>query len=90
MIIFNGVTGLLGTDDFMSILSYAIVKAQPFRMPSNIKYTMLYDPKNVKGSEHYLAQLLGCCNFITELSFEKLFNITKEEFDEKMKQTFIY
>ena len=89
VIIFNGVTGLLGADDFMAILSYAIVKAQPFRMPSNIKYTMLYDPKSVKGSEHYLTQLLGCCNFITELSFEKLFNITKEEFEEKMKQTII-
>ena len=83
---FNGLSGALGADDFMPILSYAYIKAQPFRMPSNIRYAMLYDPKNIKGSEHYLTQLLGSCNFITELSFEKLVNITKEEYDEKMKK----
>ena len=34
----------------------------------------------------YLTQLKLSCMFIYELSFTKLFNIKKEEFDEKMKQ----
>ena len=82
---FNGLSGLLGADDFMSILSYSYIKAQPYRMLSSIRYAMLYDPKNIKESGSQLTQLLGSCNFITQLSFDSLFNITKEEFDEKMK-----
>ena len=59
--------------------------AQPYRMLSSIKYALLYNPKTIKGSESQLTQLLGSCNFITKLTFDSLFNITKEEFDEKMK-----
>ena len=85
---FNGLTGLLGADDFMSILSYSYIKAQPYRMLSSIRYSLLYNPRNIKGSESLLTQLLGSCNFITELSFNSLFNITKEEFDEKMSKSY--
>ena len=85
---FNGLTGLLGADDFMSILSYSYIKAQPYRMLSSIRYSMLYNPKNIKGSESLLTQLLGSCNFITGLSFQSLFNITKEEYDEKMSKPY--
>ena len=82
---FNGLSGLLGVDDFMAILTYSYIKAQPYRMLSHIKYAMLYDPNNIKGSDSMLTQLLGSCDFITQLSFDSLFNITKEEFDAKMK-----
>ena len=82
---FNGLSGLLGVDDFMAILNYSYIKTQPYRMLSNIKYAMLYDPNHIKGSDSQLTQLLGSCDFITQLSFESLYNITKEEFDEKMK-----
>ena len=83
---FNGISGLLGVDDFISILSYSIIKGQLYRLPSNINYTLLYDPKNIKGSENMLNQLLLACNYITNLSYSSLYNISKEEFDEKMKR----
>ena len=85
---FNGLTGLLGADDYMSILSYSYIKAQPYRMLSSIRYSMLYNPRNIKGSESLLTQLLGSCKFVTKLSFNSLFNITKEEYDEKMSKSF--
>ncbi len=59
---FNGFSGLLGEDDFMSILSYSYIKAQPYRMLSSIKYAMLYNPKTIKESESQLTQLLGSCS----------------------------
>lgn len=83
---FNGGTGLLGVDNFMPILSYSYIKAQPFRMYSSIKYAMLYNPSGKTGSDSQnLTELLGVSQFVTNLSFEKLINITKEEFDQKMK-----
>ena len=85
---FNGLTGLLGTEDFMPILTYSILKAQPYRILSSIKYSLLYNPRNIKGSESLLTQLLGSCDFITELSFNSLYNITKEEFDEKISKSY--
>ena len=83
---FNGGTGLLGVDNFMPILSYSYIKAQPFRMYSSIKYAMLYNPSGKTGSDSQnLTELLGVSQFVTNISFEKLINITKEEFDQKMK-----
>ena len=83
---FNGISGLLGVDDFISILSFAFIKAQPYRMPSSINYALLYNPQNITGSENMLNQLLLACNYITNLSFTSLYNITKEEFDKKMRR----
>ena len=82
---FNGGKGLLGVDDYTPILSYSIIKAQPYRIISSIKYAYLYNPNKESGIESQnLIQFLMVCDFVTNLSYEKLMNISKEEFNEKM------
>ena len=84
---FNGGKGLLGVDNFMPLLAYSYIKAQPYGMYSTIKYAMLYNPFEKTGEySQKLTELLSAYKFVTELSFEKLINITKEEYDKKMSE----
>ena len=82
---FNEGKGDLGTDDIIPILTYCYIKAQPYRINSSIKYTLLYNPCSSSGIESMrLAQLSLINEFIKNLSFESLYNITKEEYDINM------
>ena len=83
---FNNSGDDIGVDAQLPILAYVLIKSQPLTMFSNTKYMELYvqDRANLKGS--YLAQMLGMCNFINELQYSKLFNITEEEFYSKCKE----
>ena len=82
---FNEGKGDLGTDDIIPILTYCYIKAQPYRINSNIKYTLLYNPCSSSGIESLrLSQLSLINEFIHNLSFESLSNITKEEYDLNM------
>lgn len=81
---FNGGKGLLGVDDFIPILTFSLMKAQPYRLNSTIKYMILYNPFKNNGPESQnLTQLKLASEFLTNLSYENL-NITKEEYDDKM------
>ena len=85
VIVFNGGKGVLGADDFVPLLNFAYIKAQPERIYSHIKYCLLYNPNKIPGNEvYYFTQLLSVYEFVNQLSFEKLSNITKEEYNEKM------
>ena len=82
---FNGGKGLLGIDDFIPILTFSLMKAQPYRLNSTIKYAMLYNPGKDTGLEsQQLSQLMMASDFLTNLSYEKLLNITKEEYNDKL------
>ena len=87
LIKFNGGDTLLGVDDQMPILNYALIKARPLRIYSNCKLMELFigDKKN-KREESELIQLLGICQFICNISHETINNMTKEEYDLKCKE----
>ena len=82
---FNGGKGLLSIDDFIPILTFSLMKAQPYRLNSTIKYTILFNPNKKNGLEsQQLSQLKMASDFLTNLSYESLINITKEEYNDKM------
>ena len=82
---FNEGKGDFGTDDIIPLLTYCCIKAHPFRINSSIKYALLYNPYYSSGIEALrLSQLILINGFINNLSFESLFNITKEEFDKNV------
>ena len=60
LIKFNGDNAILGVDDQMPILNYALIKARPLRIYSNCKFMELFigDRKN-KKEESELIQLLS-------------------------------
>ena len=84
---FNGEDILPGIDDQMPILNYALIKARPLRIYSNCKFMELFigDRKN-KKEESELIQLLSICDFICNMSYEKINNVTKEEYELKCKE----
>ena len=84
---FNGEDILPGVDDQMPILNYALIKARPLRIYSNCKFMELFigDRKN-KKEESELIQLLSICDFICNISYTKINNVTKEEYELKCKE----
>ena len=84
---FNGEDILPGVDDQMPILNYALIKARPLRIYSNCKFMELFigDRKN-KKEESELIQLLSICDFICNMSYTKINNVTKEEYALKCKE----
>ena len=71
----------LGVDDQMPILSYCFIKAQPERIYSNCRYMDLYiGGKGSKEEGNQLSQLIGICEYIKNLNYDSLFDVTKEDF----------
>jgi len=82
---FNGGKAEMGVDDIVVILNYAIIKAKPKQLYSNIKYMSLFlgkDSDKLQGSQ--LAQLQTLSNFISSINYKSLLNITKEEFEKNI------
>ena len=81
---FNGGDMMTGVDDQMPILNYALIKAHPLRIYSNCKYMELFlgERKN-KKEDSELIQLLSLCDFICNMSYSKLINVSKEEYNNK-------
>ena len=55
-------------------------------MFSNTKYMELYIKERTNLEGNYLVQMLVVCDYINELKYFKLFNITEEEFNSKCKE----
>ena len=73
----------IGVDDQMPILNYSFIKAQPERIYSNCKYMELYiGDKSCKEEGSQLSQLLGICTYVKDLTYQSLFDVTENEFDE--------
>ena len=84
---FNGGDTMTGVDDQMPILNYALIKAHPLRIYSNCKYMELFlgERKN-KKEDSELIQLLSLCDFIYNMNYSKLINVSKEEYNFKCQQ----
>ena len=83
---FNGEEVPPGIDDQMPILNYALIKTRPLRIYSNCKFMELFIDKKNKKEESELIQLLSICDFICNMSYEKINNVTKEEYELKCKE----
>ena len=72
----------VGVDDQMPILNYSFIKAQPERIYSNCRYMDLYiGDKRSKEEGSQLSQLFGICQYIKDLKYDSLFDVTEEEFN---------
>ena len=81
IVFFNGGNTNLGVDDQMPILNYCIVKAQPNRICSNIKFIELYRNSLIeKGNDNELAQMIALCDYIKNIKYNNLIGISQEEF----------
>ena len=82
--LFNGEDKSQGIDDTIVILIYSIIKSKPIQIYNNCKYIELFlGDKEEKLEGNYLAQMLTVCEYIEKIGYDKLYNITKEEFDKK-------
>ena len=78
---FNGGNTNLGVDDQMPILNYCIVKAQPNRIYSNIKFMELYRNSLIeKGNPNELVQMIASFEFIKNIDYNNLNGVSQEEF----------
>ena len=74
----------IGVDDQMPILNYFFIKAQPERIYSNCRYMDLYiGDKRSKQEGSQLSQLLGIIQYVKDLNYDSLFDVTEEEFNLK-------
>ena len=81
---FNGGDVQTGVDDEMPILNYALTKARPIRIFSNLQLMELYiGERGSKGEGSQLTQLIASCDFIINIKYNNLNDITKEEFTRK-------
>ena len=81
---FNGTGNEAGVDDQLPILNYALAKSQQLRMFSNGKYMELYigeKKQKLEGSQ--LTQLISSCEFIANIKYSDLNEVTQKQFIEE-------
>ena len=75
-----------GSDETTPIFTYAILKAQPKRIFSNLNYIKCFLDNDSSQSRFILTQVEAYITHIMEINYKTL-GITKEEFDNKVAQT---
>jgi len=72
-----------GADDFLPLLIYSVIQANPMRLQSNIEYiTNFRHPSRLHGEEAYFFMtLVSAVTFISQITHES-FEIGKEEFEQ--------
>ncbi|KAM5550171.1 hypothetical protein ABKV19_001225 [Rosa sericea] len=77
---------LAGADDFLPVLIYVTIKANPPQLHSNLKFIQLYrrQAKLVSEAAYYLTNLVSAKTFISELNAKSL-SIDEIEFEENMQ-----
>lgn len=84
---FNGGDGFLSADDQIPILTYCFIKAQLYKICSNLKFVNLFRNSLIeKGSENQLVQLIAVCGFFKNISHKNLIDVTEEEFNKNCQQ----
>ena len=72
----------IGVDNQMPLLNYIFIKAKPKNVFTNCEFMELYIGDKIRKKEgNYLAQLKSIRDFTLNLSHNKLFNLTLEEFN---------
>ncbi len=80
----NGTGPDAGVDDHLPILNFGLVKTQQLRIFSSGKYMKLYiGNKKNKLEGNQLTQLLSACEFIANIKYSDLNEVTEEEYIEK-------
>ena len=84
LLAFNGEESEQSVDDAMPILNYTIIKAQPLRINSILKFMELYigDKRN-RYEDSQLTQFKALCEMIPKLKHTDLIDVTLEEFNQK-------
>ena len=75
-----------GSDETTPIFTYAILKAQPKRIFSNLNYIKCFLDNDSSQSRFILTQVEAYITHIMEINYQTL-GITKEEFDNKVAQS---
>ena len=84
---FNGCQGRLGVDESISVLNYAFVKSKPIQIYNSCRYIELFiGNKSDKLEGNQLAQLKTIINFVLDISYKDLNDVTEEEYNNKSNQ----
>ena len=75
--------GNFSTDDIAPIFEYALIKARPERLSSNLKYLEFFLEKGSELSDMYFDFLKNNLESIKEINYTKFSEINKEEFLQK-------
>ncbi|KAL5778505.1 hypothetical protein ACOSQ2_009242 [Xanthoceras sorbifolium] len=77
---------LAGADDFLPVLIYVVIKANPPQLHSNLKFIQLYrrQTKLVSEAAYYFTNLVSTKSFIVDLNAKSL-SIDEMEFEESMQ-----
>ena len=78
---FNGDNKDIGVDDQLPILTYAFIKTHPFFIYTNYKFMELFlGEKKNQGEGNQLAQLEAACQFVSEIKYSDLNDMTEEKY----------
>ena len=87
LIQFNeGMDKEVGSDDITPVLNYISIKANPFKIHTDIEYTKLFS-ENDGLNENSLVNLEAMFNYILNVLDAKSLGLTEEEFNQKVKET---
>ncbi|GAV72005.1 VPS9 domain-containing protein [Cephalotus follicularis] len=77
---------LAGADDFLPVLIYVTIKANPPQLHSNLKFVQLYrrQEKLVSEAAYYFTNLVSAKSFIVDLNSKSL-SIEEIDFEESMQ-----
>merc|ERR1711974_405902 len=75
-----------GADDFLPLLIWCLMRANPVALHSNVEYISYFrHPSRMQGEEGYFFMTFhSAVTFIRQITYESLL-ITEEEFEEKYK-----
>ena len=87
VIIFNK-GGNFSTDDIAPIFEYALIKAHPKRLSSNIQFLQIFMKKNEELKERmYFDYLKAYMNIIINANYSHFYDVTEEEFNSKCNES---
>jgi hypothetical protein len=75
-------------DDALPFLEYAIIKAEPKFLSSNVNYMEMFLDDDLKKSKYglILTQLNLIVEALNNFTFNNLLNLSEEEFNEKITE----
>ena len=88
IIAFNNGDDFVGVDDTLPIFQFAVIKAQPNKFSSNFKYMNMFLNNEYRSGpkDHLISQMSVICEFIKSISYDKLNDVTQDDFKYKCEQ----